>query len=137
MHSLSLFYDMPSKTSTLAHSKHLQFSKTETRRNMRENQKRKGKNIRPDFKDPIYLHKSRNEPQVADPVAPGDTHAHAHAHDDNRLLKKLLPQGQEHRGCKSRDVDLRTKRDNKSIPSGVCQHIEGEGASYDKLEDFE
>ncbi|KAG6360498.1 hypothetical protein INS49_011560 [Diaporthe citri] len=126
---------MPSKTSAPVHGQRLHFSHAETRRNMREKQKRKGKKTRPESKEPIYLHKSRNTTQIADPAAPGDIHAHEY--DDHRLLDKLLPHGQEHRGCKDRDVDLRIKRDNKAISSGVCQHLESEDIAYDEAEDFE
>lgn len=123
---------MPSKTSTVAHGQRLHFSKAERRRNMREKQVRKGKTARLESKEPIHLHRSRNTPQVADPAGPGD--AHAHEYDDDRLLEKLLPHGQEHRGCKDRDVDLSTKRDNKSASS---QHLDSEESPYDEAEDFE
>lgn len=123
---------MPSKTSTVAHGQRLHFSKSERRRNMREKQLRKGKTARPESKDPIYLHSSRNTPQVADPAGPGD--AHAHEYDDDTLLEKLLPHGQEHRGCRNRDVDLRIKRDNKAVSS---QHLNSEESACDEAEDFE
>lgn len=102
---------------------------------MRKKQEQKVKKTRPESKEPIYLHKSRNTPQVADPAAPGDIHAHEY--DDDMLLEKLLPHGQEHRGCKSRDVDLRIKRDNKAVSSGACQHLESDDSAYDEAEDFE
>ncbi|KAK7710499.1 hypothetical protein SLS64_000187 [Diaporthe eres] len=126
---------MPSKTSTLVHGQRLHFSKAGTRYDKRKKQEGKGKKTRPESKEPIHLHKSRNTPQVADPAAAGDIHAHEY--DDDRLLKKLLPHGQEHRGCKGRDVDLRIKRDNKAVSSGVFQHLENEDSTYDEAEDFE
>lgn len=126
---------MPSKTSTLVQDQRLHFSKAETRRTTREKQKRKGKKTRPEPKEPIHLHKSRNAPQVADSAASGDIYAHEY--DDERLLEKLLPHGQEHRGCKCRDVDLRIKRDNKAVSSGICEHFESEDNAYDESEDFE
>lgn len=134
-HTLSLLYNMPSKTSALVHGQRLHFSKAETRRNTREKQKRKGKEIRPESKEPIHLHKSRNKPRVADPADSDDIHAHEY--DDDRLLEKLLPHGQGRRGCKSRDVDLRIKRDNKVVSSGVYQQLESEDTAYDKAENFE
>lgn len=133
--ALSLLYDMPSKTSTVVHGHRLHFSKAEKRRNMREKQERKGKKARPESKEPTYLHKSRNMPQVADLAAPGD--AHAHEYDDDRVLEKLLPHGQEHRGCKSRDVDLRIKRDNKAVSRGVSQHLDREDIIDGNFDDFE
>ncbi|KAK2607641.1 hypothetical protein N8I77_006304 [Diaporthe amygdali] len=126
---------MPSITSTLGNGQARHFSKAETRRHRRKTQERKGKKSRPCSKEPIDLHKSRNIPQIADPAAPGDIHAHEF--DDSRLLKKLMPQGQERRGCKSRDVDLRIKRDNKAVFSGVCQPLESEANAYGEEEDFE
>lgn len=130
---------MPSKTSTVAHGQRLHFSKAETRRTMRQKQERKGqrkgKKSRPESKEPTYLHKSRNTPQVADPASPGDIHAHEY--DGDRLLEKLLPHGQERRGCKSRDVDLRIKRNNKAVSSRACQHVESEDDAYYGAEDFE
>lgn len=101
----------------------------------RQTQERKGEKSLPEPKDPIYLHKSRETPQVADPAAPGD--ADAHGFDDGKLLAKLLPRDHEHRGCKSKDVDLRIKRDNKAVSSGVCQHLESDGGAYDGFEDSE
>lgn len=129
---LSLLYVMPSETSTVAHGQRLHFSKAERRRNMRERQPIKGKTARLESKKPIYLHSSRNTPQVADPAGPSD--AHAHEYDDDRLLEKLLPHGQEHRGCKTRDVDLRIKRDNKAVSR---QHLDCEESVHDEAEDFE
>lgn len=119
----------------LAHGQRLHFSKAETRRNKREKRKIKGKKTRPESKEPIHLHRSRNTPQVADAAAPDDIHAHEY--DDDRLLEKLLPHGQEHRGCKGRDVDLHIKRDNKAVSSGACQYLESEDSAYDGAEDFE
>lgn len=99
---------------------------------MREKQLRKGKTARPESKEPIYLHRSRKTPRFADPAGPGD--AHAHEYDDDRPLEKRLPHGQEHRGCKNRDVDLRIKRDNKALSS---QYLDSEESAYDEAEDFE
>lgn len=131
-HTLSFFCVMPSKTSTVAHGQRLHFSKAERRRNMREKQLRNGKTARPESKEAIYLHRSRNKPPVAELSGPGD--AHAHEYDDDRLLEKPLPHGQEHRGCKDRDVDLRIKRDNKAASS---QHLDSDESAYDEAEDFE
>lgn len=99
---------------------------------MRKKQDRKGKKARLDSKEPPYLHKSRNTPEVTDPVGPGD--AHAHEYDDDRPLEKLLPHVQEHRGCKNRDVDLRIKSDNKAVSR---QHLDSEESACDEAEDFE
>ncbi|KAL1855735.1 hypothetical protein Daus18300_011018 [Diaporthe australafricana] len=119
---------MSTNTSSLTDGQDHQLSKAEKRRRTRRMQKRRGKKTRSASNAPIHLKKSRNTPQVADPAAPGDVHAHEY--DDSRLLKKLIPDGQEHRGCESRDVDLRIKRDNKAVSTGTSQGLESEDSTY-------
>lgn len=125
---------MPSKTSTLVHGQGHHFSKAETRHHRPRMQEGKGGKSLTEYKEPIYLHKSRNTPQIADPAAPSDVDAHEL--DDSRLLKKLLPHGQERRGCKNRDVDL-LKRRNKAVLSGVFQYLESEDDPQGEAVDFE
>ncbi|KAI3392365.1 hypothetical protein diail_5845 [Diaporthe ilicicola] len=117
-----------SMTSTLVEEQGRHFSKAETRRYRQMTQRRKGKKARPEPKEPIYVSKSRSTPQVADPAAPGDVQAHEY--DDSSLLQKLMPRGQEHRGCKTRDVDLRIKRDNKAVSTGTFQNLDNDDSAY-------
>lgn len=115
---------MSTNTSPLASGHGHQISEAENLHHTQRAQERQGKEIRPESSAPIYLEKSRNMPQIANPAGPGDVLAHEY--DDSRLLKKLMPHDQEHRGCKSRDVDLRIKRDNKALSTGACRHRESE-----------
>lgn len=125
---------MPSKTSTLVSGQGHHFSKAETRRHRQRVQDRKsGKSVLK-FKEPIYLHKSRDTPQIGDLSAPDQVCAHEF--DDSMLPKKLLPRGQERRGCKTRDVDLRIKRDNKAISGGGFQGPESKDCLQGEAENF-
>jgi hypothetical protein len=126
---------MPSKTSTLVRGQGRHFSKAEARRHRRRTQEVKGGKSLPENKEPIYLHKSRNTPQIADPAALGDFDAHEL--DDSRLLKKLLPHGQERRGCKDRDVDLRIKRRDKAVSSGAFPYPGSEEDVQGEFGEFE
>lgn len=66
---------------------------------------------------PVYPSKNQFQRLIADNATLGDKGAHTN--DSYKLCPKLLPADrQESRGCKTRDMDKRTKRWNKEVYLG-------------------